>query len=126
MRTKKLLIAEDEIAIRVVLEQAFEDLEDRGVELLIALNGQEALSLIQTEIPDLVFLDIMMPVMDGFTVCHKVKNELGMQNIHIVMLTAKGDELDKQRGTAAGADAYITKPFEPDELIHLAEKILGM
>lgn len=123
---KKILIVEDEIAIRIILEQTLEDLEDAGVEILTASNGQQALETIQAEEPDLVFLDIMMPVMDGFEVCSKVKRELGMEEVYIVMLTAKGQEYDRRKGMEVGADLYVTKPFDPDELVALAERVLGM
>jgi DNA-binding response OmpR family regulator len=126
MANKKILIVEDEIAIRIILEQTFEDLEDEGVEILTAVDGKQALETIQAEAPDLVFLDIMMPIMDGFDVCNTVKNELGMQDVYIVILTAKGQEFDKRRGAEVGADVYVTKPFDPDELFELAESVLGM
>ena len=123
---KKLLIADDEAHIRMLLEQTLEDLEDEGVELLQATNGGEALEMIQQEKPAMVFLDVMMPVMNGMEVCEKVKKELGMTDIYIVLLTAKGQEMDKQQGKDVGANQYMTKPFDPDTLLVLAEKVLGL
>lgn len=105
--------------------QTLEELEDEGVDILTAENGKEGLNLIQEEEPNLVFLDVMMPHMNGFDVCNTVKNELQMQT-YIVMLTAKGQEFDKQRGEEVGADRYMTKPFDPDEVLELAEDILGI
>jgi DNA-binding response OmpR family regulator len=121
---KKLLIVDDEAHIRMLIEQTLEDLEDEGVELLFAENGEEALSLIQKERPNLVFLDVMMPKMNGMQVCQKVKKELNLSDIYIVLLTAKGQEVDRQKGLEMGADKYMTKPFDPDEMLSVAEAIL--
>lgn len=121
---KKILIVDDEPHIRLLLEQTLEDLEDEGVELLTATNGEEALETIKAEKPTLVFLDVMMPKMNGFDVCNAVKNELAIKNIYIIMLTAKGQEFDKQKGNEAGADMYMTKPFDPDEVVAKASNIL--
>lgn len=122
---KKLLIVDDEAHIRMLLEQTLEDLEDEGVELLQARNGQEALQMIQAERPELVFLDVMMPLMNGVEVCRMVKKELGLSNVFIVLLTAKGQEMDRQKGLDVGADEYMTKPFDPDALLSLAEAVLN-
>jgi DNA-binding response OmpR family regulator len=92
----------------------------------MAENGEEALELIKTEKPNLVFLDVMMPKMNGFDVCNAVKNELKMDDVYIVMLTAKGQEYDKQKGTDVGADIYLTKPFDPDEIRDKVEEVLGL
>ena len=124
--SKKILIVDDEPHLRLLLEQTLEELEDQGVELLTADNGEEALEAIKTEIPDLVFLDVMMPKMNGFDVCNAVKNEMQISEIYIVMLTAKGQEFDKQRGSEVGADLYMTKPFDPDEIIEKSQEILGL
>jgi DNA-binding response OmpR family regulator len=122
---KTILIVDDEPHIRILIEQTLEELEDEGVELLMATNGEEALEIIQESKPDLVFLDVMMPKMNGFEVCQKVKNELGMPDIYIIMLTAKGQEFDKQKGSEVGADLYMTKPFDPDEILEKAIEVLG-
>jgi len=124
--TKKLLIVDDEPHIRLLLEQTLEDLEDDGVELFSASNGEEALEKITSELPDLVFLDVMMPKMNGFDVCNTVKNELKLENIYIIMLTAKGQEFDKQRGNEVGADIYMTKPFDPDDVLQKSREVLGL
>jgi DNA-binding response OmpR family regulator len=122
----KLLIVDDEAHIRMLLEQTLEDLQDDGVEILTASDGEEALETIKAEKPDLVFLDVMMPKINGFEVCKTVKHELGMNDIYIVMLTAKGQEYDKQKGTEVGADLYMTKPFDPDEILEKAKEVLGL
>jgi len=108
------------------LEQTLEELEDEEVELIITQNGLEALESIEAEKPELVFLDVMMPKMNGFEVCDKVKNELGMTNIYIILLTAKGQEFDKSKGKEVGSDHYMTKPFNPDEIVAKAREILGL
>ena len=124
--SKKILICDDEPYIRMLLEQTLEDLEDEGVELLIASNGQEGYDLILAEKPQLVFLDVMMPKMSGFEVCEKVKSNDELSHTHIVLLTAKGQEADKEKGFALGANEYITKPFDPDNLYDYASEFLGI
>ena len=124
--SKKILIVDDEPHIRLLLEQTLEDFEDEGVELFTASNGLEALEIIKSENPNLVFLDVMMPKMNGFDVCNTVKNDLGMSSTYIVMLTAKGQEFDKLKGKEAGADIYMTKPFNPDEIVLKASEVLGI
>ena len=124
--TKKLLIVDDEPHIRLLLEQTLEELEDYDVEILTATNGLEALEMIEREKPNLVFLDVMMPKMNGYDVCKKVKGELGMTDVYIIMLTAKGQEFDRSRGKDMGADIYMTKPFDPDEILEKSYEILGI
>ena len=120
----KVLIVDDEAYIRLLIEQTLEDLEDQGVEIFTADNGVDALAIIQAERPELVFLDVMMPKMNGFDVCQAVKRELKMADVYIILLTAKGQEYDKQRGEQVGADIYLTKPFDPDQLLDMAQVIL--
>ena len=124
--SKKILICDDEPYIRMLLEQTLEDLEDEGVELFIATNGQEGYDLIVEEKPQLVFLDVMMPKMSGFEVCAKVKQVPELKETHIVLLTAKGQEADKEKGFSLGANEYITKPFDPDTLYDYACEQLGI
>lgn len=122
----KILIVDDEPHIRILLEQTLEDFEDEGVELLSATNGVEALDIIKEQSPELVFLDVMMPGMNGLDVCNTVKNELGMKSVFIVLLTAKGQEIDKQKGTEVGADMYMTKPFTPSKVVEKAREVLNL
>ncbi len=122
----KILIVDDEPHIRLLLEQTLEELEEKGVVLLLADNGESAVEIIKKERPNLVLLDIMMPKMNGFDVCNKVKNELNMKDVYIIMLTAKGQEFDKKRGEQVGADVYMTKPFNPDAIVEMVSNILGM
>ena len=126
MNPMKILIVDDEPHLRMLIQQTLEELEDEGVELFTAANGEEALETIRLEQPNLVFLDVMMPKKNGFDVCNTVKNELGLKHIHIVLLTAKGQEFDRQRGMQVGADLYMTKPFDPDALVAQARTVLGL
>jgi len=121
-----VLIVDDEPHIRLLLEQTMEELEDEGVELLTAGNGIDALNIIKEKRPELIFIDVMMPGMSGFEVCNKVKNELGMKELYMIMLTAKGQEVDREQGIKSGADIYMTKPFNPDDVLNKAREILGL
>jgi two-component system alkaline phosphatase synthesis response regulator PhoP len=83
---------------------------------LTAADDARALETIRAEQPNLVFLDVMIPKMIGFDVCNAIKHELGLKDVYVIMLTAKDQEFDKQRGSEVGADVYMTKPFDSDEL----------
>ena len=120
----KVLIVDDEAYIRLLIEQTLEDLEDQGVEIFTADNGVDALAIIQAERPELVFLDVMMPKMNGFDVCQAVKRDLKMEDVYIILLTAKGQAYDKQHGEQVGANVYLTQPFDPDQLLDMAQLIL--
>ncbi len=123
---KKILIVDDEAHIRMLIEQTLEELEDEGVEFLTAENGEVALDMIQREKPQLVFLDVMMPRMNGMDVCKKVKKDLELTDVYIALLTAKGQELDRQKGQEVGADVYMTKPFDPEMILQKAKDVLGL
>ncbi len=122
---KKLLIVEDELHIRTLLEQALEDLEEEfAVEILTASDGEEGLQIIREQRPQAVFLDIMMPRMNGYEVCRAVKEDSELKDTIIVLLTAKGQEADRRKGLEIGAYDYMTKPFDPDEVVELAKELL--
>src|SRR5450631_715378 len=123
---QKILIVDDEPHIRMLIEQTLEELEDEGVEFLTAENGEVALQIIEKENPQLVFLDVMMPKMNGMEVCRKVKKELQLNNVFIVLLTAKGQELDRLKGQEVGADVYMTKPFDPEAILSKAREVLDL
>jgi DNA-binding response OmpR family regulator len=123
---RKILIVDDEAHIRMLIEQTLEDLEDEGVEFFAAENGEVALEIIKEEKPNLVFLDVMMPKMNGMEVCRRVKKELGLDEVYIVLLTAKGQEMDRQKGQEMGADVYMTKPFDPEMILDKAKEVLGI
>jgi DNA-binding response OmpR family regulator len=121
-----VLIVDDEQHIRLLIEQALEELEDDGVEFLTAPDGEVALDVVANQKPQLVFLDVMMPKRNGFDVCRTIKQELGLSGTYVVMLTAKGQAYDRQQGLEAGADEYVTKPFDPDELLATARRALDL
>ena len=121
-----VLIVDDEQHIRLLIEQTLEDLEDDGVELMTAGDGDEAIAVALNHRPDLVFLDVMMPKKNGFEVARAIKGELGLTETTVVMLTAKGQAFDREEGLAAGADDYLTKPFDPDDLLRRARTALGL
>jgi DNA-binding response OmpR family regulator len=124
--SQSILIVDDEPHLRMLLHQTLEELEDEGVELLTAANGEDALATIQSARPRLVFLDVMMPKLSGFDVCERAKKTLGLDDVYIVLLTAKGQEFDRQKGIEVGADLYMTKPFDPDALLDKARSVLGL
>jgi len=121
-----VLIAADEQHIRLLIEQTLEELEDAGVELQTASDGETALDIVRHQRPGLVFLDVMMPKLNGFEVCRAIKADPALAGTTVVMLTAKGQAYDREEGLASGADRYLTKPFDPDELLDVARAALGI
>ena len=120
-----VLIVDDEQHIRLLIEQTLEELADEGIELLTAADGEEALEVVRHQHPELIFLDVMLPKRSGFDVCREIRQGLGHADTHIVLLTAKGQAVDRTQGLEAGADRYMTKPFDPDELLAVAREVLG-
>lgn len=123
---KTVLIVDDEAHIRLLLEQTLDALLDHDVEILTAENGEKALWTIRTERPALVLLDVMMPILNGFEVCKTVKSDATLRQTYVMMLTAKGQELDRITGAEVGADVYLTKPFDPDDVLARCAKVLGI
>ena len=121
-----VLIVDDEQHIRLLIEQTLEELEDDGVELLTAADGEEALEVVANHRPSLVFLDLTMPKKDGFEVARAIKGDPAMADTTVIMLTARGQAYDREAGLAAGADQYLTKPFDPDDLLRRARAALGL
>jgi two-component system phosphate regulon response regulator PhoB len=117
----RILIVEDEPDILNLL--AF-NLENSGFETTTAMDGYEALDKVRKEAPDLILLDLMLPKLNGFEVCRKIRENPGLKNIPIIMLTAKGEEADTITGLELGADDYVTKPFSPKELTLRIKAIL--
>jgi len=111
--TKKILVCDDEPYILMALTDA---VEMEGYECVTAINGKEALQKARETLPDLIMLDIMMPFMDGFEVCRELKADPSTRDIPVIMLTAKSQQIDIQKGKDVGADDYITKPFRPSTL----------
>jgi two-component system alkaline phosphatase synthesis response regulator PhoP len=121
-----ILIVDDDPVIRNLLKQILEEFRESGIRLLTAENGEAAMESIKREKPDIIFLDVMMPKMNGFEVCDMVKRNPATKDICIIMLTAKGQEIDKQKAKELGSDYYITKPFNIDEIIRKVVDILGI
>jgi CheY-like chemotaxis protein len=121
-----VLIVDDEQHIRLLIEQTLEELEDDGVELLTAIDGEQALDVVANQPPDLVFLDVSMPKVDGYEVARTIKADPATAGTTVIMLTARGQAVDREEGLAAGADGYLTKPFDPDDLLRRARAALGI
>lgn len=121
MANEKILIVDDEEHIVELLKF---NLLNAGYEVITANNGIDALKIAKNENPSLLLLDLMLPGIDGFEVCKEIKRDKNMQKTSIIMLTAKGEELDKILGLELGADDYITKPFSVRELLARAKAVL--
>lgn len=122
MGPKKILIADDNENIREALTYL---LEDEGYKLWLAKDGAEALRQARDVRPDILFLDIMMPEINGYDVCQTIKNDPDLRDIYVIMLTAKGQVAEQERGRAVGADEYIVKPFSPMEILTKIKNILA-
>jgi two-component system alkaline phosphatase synthesis response regulator PhoP len=112
--TKKILIADDNQNIRDALTYL---LEDEGYELLLAKDGAETLRKVRDLRPDILFLDIMMPEINGYDVCRAIKADPLLKDTYVIMLTAKGQVAEQERGKEVGANEYIVKPFSPMEIL---------
>ena len=121
MERKKILVADDNRNIIELVKMEFEILD---YDVVTAYDGEDALKKIEKENPDLVILDVMMPKMNGFDLCMKLRDNPAYKDIPIVMLTAKGQEKDKFWGRQVGADEYVTKPFEPEVLEQIVHNLL--
>jgi two-component system, OmpR family, alkaline phosphatase synthesis response regulator PhoP len=119
---KKILIAEDEPNIVISLEFL---LKEAGYEVAIARDGSQALSLAGTLRPDLIVLDVMLPALNGFDVCRRIRGSRVAKNTKVLMLTARGRESEVAKGMAAGAEAYLTKPFATRELMKVVADLLA-
>jgi DNA-binding response OmpR family regulator len=118
--SKKILVADDEPNIVAALEFL---LQRNGFEVSVARNGEEALQLVETKSPDLVLLDVMMPVRSGYEVCRRIRERPEWSRLKIVMLSAKGRDAEVNKGLALGANLYITKPFSTRDLV---DKVKGL
>ena len=119
---KSVLIADDEtnivLSLKFIMEQA-------GYGVRVAGDGEEAMAAIESEIPDLVLLDVMMPKRNGYDVCQAIRANPEWQDIRVIMLTAKGREVEREKGLALGADDYITKPFSTRDVVSKVKVLLG-
>jgi two-component system alkaline phosphatase synthesis response regulator PhoP len=121
MAKERVLVVDDE---EDILELLSVNLSREGLEVLRAENGEDAVSIAAAEKPDLVILDLMLPGVDGLTVCKMMKGSSLTKNIPIIMLTAKGQEADIVKGLEHGADDYVTKPFSPKVLLARVKTVL--
>ncbi|MCU0638825.1 MAG: response regulator [Candidatus Krumholzibacteria bacterium] len=121
MRKGKVLVVDDEVNITQILEFS---IGSEGYEVLSASNGEEAVEKARREQPDLIILDIMMPRIDGYETCRILKSNPLTKNIPVVLLTAKGRDIDKRLGYEVGATDYIIKPFSPGKLIERIHELL--
>ena len=119
---KKILIADDEPNIVVSLEFL---MRQKGYDVKVATNGEDALAAVGEFAPDLILLDVMMPRLSGYDVCQKVRENPAWAGIRIIMLSAKGRDVEVNKGLAVGADAYVTKPFSTKDLIEQVVRMLG-
>jgi|SRR6267378_3513189 len=119
---KRILIVEDEPNIVISLEFL---MKREGFEVEVATDGEAALMAVGESAPDLVLLDIMLPKMNGFEVCQKLRADPRWRGMKIVMLTAKGRETEVAKGMALGADLYVTKPFSTKDLVAQVKELLG-
>ena len=121
--TRDILIVDD--APNIVLSLEFL-MKKEGFSVRVAIDGEEALQAMKEQVPDLVFLDVMMPKRDGYEVCQTIRSHEEWNKTRIIMLTAKGRDVEREKGLAMGADDYVTKPFATRELVDKVRKILGM
>jgi len=121
-KEKRILVVDDEPhAIRALTFI----LKKEGYDVYSALNGEEAMARVRESKPDLMFLDVMMPRKNGFEVCQEIKDDPGLSDIYIIMLTAKGQEKDREKGLSLGADEFITKPFSLTDIVARVRELLG-
>ncbi|AFY83588.1 MULTISPECIES: response regulator transcription factor [Oscillatoriaceae] len=116
-----VLVVEDSVTQREMISTL---LKESGLNVTVASDGLEALERIQETCPDLVVLDIVMPRMNGYEVCRRLKADPKTKNVPVVMCSSKGEEFDRYWGMKQGADAYIAKPFQPTELVGTVKQLL--
>ena len=120
--TRSILVVDDEPNIVMSLEFL---IKQAGYEVRVARDGEAALQAMEEQLPDLVLLDVMMPKRDGFDVCETIRANPAWKDIPIIMLTAKGRDVEREKGLALGADAYITKPFSTREAMERIKQFLS-
>jgi len=121
--TRRILIVDDEPNIVLSLEFL---MQQSGYDVHTAVDGEQALEAIRTSPPDLILLDVNMPKINGYDVCATVRKNPGWQGIRILMLTAKGRDVEREKGLAMGADGYVTKPFATQEVVDKVQEILAL
>ena len=121
MDKKKILIADDETCLRQTVGRIL----DKDYVVLEATNGEEAVEIAKVQKPDLILMDLIMPKMDGYAACSQIKADEATKGIPVVILTAVGNELNKKFATEMGAEGYITKPFNIQELMGVITPLLA-
>ncbi len=119
----KILVVDDEVYILHILDFS---LGAEGFDVITATDGEEALAKAQREKPDLIVMDVMMPRLDGYETCRRLKSDPSTKDIPVLLLTARGREEDRRLGLESGANDYITKPFSPNKLIDRVSDLLGI
>ncbi len=122
MNKKRILVVDDE---PYVIRSLTFVLKKEGYDVSSVTNGEEALAKVRELKPDLMFLDVMMPKKNGYEVCQEIKNDSGLSDIYIIMLTAKGQEADREKGLGLGANEFMTKPFSPARVVEKVRGLLG-
>jgi DNA-binding response OmpR family regulator len=122
---RTVVVADDEPHIRLLIEMSLEPLTFDGARVVSVADGEAALDAIRAERPQICVLDLMLPRMSGIDVCRAVKGDPSLAATRVVILTARGQELDRQLGQEAGADHYMTKPFDPDELLEIVRAAIS-
>ena len=122
IRTKHVMVVDDE---PFILRSLMYILQREGFRVTGAEDGTEALAKIYASKPDVIFLDVMMPKLDGFELCHLIKQDAELRDIHVILFTAKGQAKDRQRAVEVGANEYIMKPFRPPLVIEKLRAIFG-
>ncbi len=117
-----ILVADDEPHIARALDFIF---KKEGYKVEMATDGQMTMDMVKEYKPKIIFLDLIMPKRNGDEICRAIRADEELKDIHVIILTAKGQELDKQKSMSAGADEYITKPFSPREVVARVKTILG-
>jgi DNA-binding response OmpR family regulator len=120
--SKTILIVDDEAYIVTSLEYV---MQSAGFEVAVAYDGEEALEKVAETVPDLVILDLMMPKLDGFEVCEKIRQNPLWKDIRIIILTAKGRDIERKKGMSLGADDYMTKPFSTRDILNRVKELLA-
>ncbi len=119
---KGILVVDDE---PYVIRSLTFVLQKEGYDVSSAVNGEEAMAKVRESKPNLMFLDVMMPKKNGYEVCQEIKNDSGLSDIYIIMLTAKGQEADREKGLDLGANEFMTKPFSPARVIKRVRELMG-
>jgi two-component system, OmpR family, alkaline phosphatase synthesis response regulator PhoP len=124
--SKRILIVDDQRHVSTLLESALEPLLDLGVELAVTMSGEEALAAVLERTPDLALIDANLPGLSGYDLCRRLQEAPGATPPHVIILGEKGQQADRARALEAGADDFLMKPFDPDEVLEMVSAVLGL